>query len=114
MAGQLDKAQQIAALATAVTVEEIFAGVDIERGPGFLVQRTEADELGAVAGRPAGPFLLPQVVEQRQALFEFFNILAHGVVLPPEANVRRRPPAFPGNEPVNCGGCKATKATAGR
>ena len=98
MVGQLDKAQEIAALAATVTVEEIFAGVDIERGLGFLVQRTEADELGAVAGRPAGPFLLPQVVEQRQALFEFFNILAHGVVLPPEANVRRRPPAFPGND----------------
>jgi hypothetical protein len=33
--GQLDKANQIAALATSVTVEEIFAGVDIERRPGF-------------------------------------------------------------------------------
>src|SRR5213593_4080437 len=46
MAEQLDKAQQIAALAAAVTVEEIFAGVDIERRPGFRVQRTEADKLG--------------------------------------------------------------------
>ena len=46
MAGQLDKANQIAALAAAVAVEDIFARVDIERGPGFLVQRTESDELG--------------------------------------------------------------------
>ena len=59
LARQLDETQQIAALAAAVTVEEIFAGVDIERGPGFLVQRTEADELGALTGRPAGPILLP-------------------------------------------------------
>src|SRR5689334_4826567 len=34
VAGQLDKAEQIAALTAAVTVEEIFASVDIERGPG--------------------------------------------------------------------------------
>jgi len=82
MAGQLDKAQQIATLAAAVTEEEIFASVDIERRPGFPVQRTEADKLGTVAGRPADPILLPQIVEQRQTLFEFFDILAHGVVLP--------------------------------
>ena len=63
MVGQLDKAQEIATLAATVTVEEIFAGVDIERRLGFLVQRTEADELGAVTGRPAGPILLPQIVE---------------------------------------------------
>src|SRR5437016_4190572 len=51
------------------------------------MQRTESDELGAVTVRPTGPILLPQIVEQRQALFEFFDILVHGVVLPPEANV---------------------------
>ena len=98
MAGQLDKAHEIATLAAAVTVEEIFVGVDIERRPSFFVQRTEADELGAATGRPASPLLLPQILEQRQALFEFFDILAHGAVLPPEANVRRRPPAFPGKD----------------
>jgi hypothetical protein len=87
LARQLDKAQKIAALAATVTVEEIFVGIDIERGPGFLVQRTEADELGAVTGRPADPILLPHIVEQRKALFEFFEILAHGAVLPPHANV---------------------------
>ena len=37
MAGQLDKAKEIAALAATMTVEEIFAGVDIERRAGFLV-----------------------------------------------------------------------------
>jgi hypothetical protein len=59
------------------------------------VQRTETDELGALTGRPSDPILLPQILEQRQALFEFFDILAHGVVLPPEANVRRRAASIP-------------------
>ena len=87
MPGQLDKANQIAALAATVAVEEIFAGVDIERRPGFRVQGTESDELGAVTRRPAGPILLPQIIEQRQALFQFFDILAHGAVLPLETSV---------------------------
>jgi hypothetical protein len=37
MTRQLDKAQEIAALAATVTVKEIFAGVDIEGRAGFLV-----------------------------------------------------------------------------
>jgi hypothetical protein len=47
MAGQLDEANQIAALAATVAIEDILARVHIERGPGLLVQRTESDELGA-------------------------------------------------------------------
>jgi hypothetical protein len=31
--------------------------------------------------------LLPQIIEQRKALFEFFEVLAHGAVLPLETNV---------------------------
>src|SRR5215471_1425959 len=83
MAGQLNEAQKIAALTAAVTVEEIFAGVDIKRGSGFRMQRTESHELGTVTDRPTGPILLPQIVEQRQAQFEFFDILAHGRCWPP-------------------------------
>jgi hypothetical protein len=37
LAEQLDKAKEIAALATTVTVKEILAGVDIEGRSGFLV-----------------------------------------------------------------------------
>jgi len=37
MTRQLDKAKEIAALTATMTVEEIFAGVDIERRVGFLV-----------------------------------------------------------------------------
>ena len=81
MTGQLDKANQIATLAAAVAVEEIFVDVDIERRPSFRVQRTESYELGGAGTCRAGrPVLLPQVIEQRSALFEFFDVLAHGVV----------------------------------
>jgi hypothetical protein len=87
MTGQLDKAKEIAALSAAVTVKEIFAGVDIERRAGFRMQGTESDELRAESDRPGDPMLLPQIIEQRNALFQFFNILAHGAVLPLKANV---------------------------
>ena len=56
---QLNQANQIAALAAAVAVEEIFTGVDVERGSGFRVKGTESDELGAVTHRPGGPMVLP-------------------------------------------------------
>jgi len=69
MAGQLDKANEIAALAATVIVEEIFASVDIERSAGFRMQGTQSDEFGAVSGGPGGPILLPQIVEQRKGLF---------------------------------------------
>src|SRR6266403_3251108 len=87
MAGQLNKANQIAALAATVTVKEILAGVDIERRSGFWVQGTESDELGAVSGGPGDPMLLLQITEQRKALFQFFDVLAHDAVLPLEASV---------------------------
>jgi hypothetical protein len=85
--GQLDKANEIAALAATVTVEEIFVSVDVERRSGFRMQRTESNELGAESDRPGGPTLLPQIIEQRHTLFQFFDILAHGAVFPLEANV---------------------------
>jgi len=87
MTGQLDKAKKIAALTATVAVEEIFASVDIERRAGIPVQGTAADELGTMTCRSRDPVLLPQIIEQRKALFEFFDVLAHGAVLPLGANV---------------------------
>ena len=62
MAGQLDKANQIAALAAAVAVEDIFARVHVERGPGLLVQRTESDKLGAAAVLRK-PFTIEELIQ---------------------------------------------------
>src|SRR5271157_2367496 len=95
---QLDEANEIAALAAAVAVEEILAGVDIEGRPGLWVQRTESNEFEAVTRRPGGPILLSQVIEQRKSLFELFEILAHGAVLAPGDEPRRRWAAFPGKD----------------
>jgi hypothetical protein len=94
MTGQLDKANQIAALAATVAVEEIFAGVDIERRLGFRMQGTESNELASVSSRSGGPTLLPQIIEQRKALFQFFDVLAHGAVFPLEVNVGESRPHF--------------------
>jgi len=51
------------------------------------MQGTESNEFGAESDRPGGPTLLPQIIEQRKALFQFFDVLAHGAVLPLEVNV---------------------------
>jgi len=87
MTGQLDKAKEIAALSATVTVKEILASVDIERRAGFRMKGTESDELGAESDRSGDPMLLPQIIEQRKTLFQFFDVLAHSAVLPLEVNV---------------------------
>ena len=97
LARQLDKTQQIAALTATVAVEEIFASVDIERRAGIPVQGTEADELGTMTCRSCDSVLLPQIIEQRKALFEFFEILAHGAFAS-GGERRRKRPAFPGKD----------------
>ena len=86
MAGQLDKANQIAALSAAVAVENIFARVDIERGSGLLVQRTESDKLGSTH-RLTNPVILPQILQKRQPPLECFDVFAHSVFSPPEPSV---------------------------
>ena len=45
---------------------------------GFLMQGTESNELGSSAGAVSGPVVPLQVLEQWNALFELFQILAHG------------------------------------
>ena len=51
----------------------------------------------AMTRRPGDPVLLPQIIEQRKALFEFFEVLAHGAVASGSER-RRRLPAFPGKD----------------
>src|SRR5260370_11511853 len=87
MTGQLDKAKELVALCGTVTVKEILASVDIERRAGFRMKGTESDDLGAESDRSGDPMLLPQIIEQRKTLFQFFDVLAHSAVLPLEVNV---------------------------
>jgi len=76
MTGQLDKAKEVAALTATVTVKEIFAGVDIRTKGGFPNAGDRVRRTRAVSGGPGGPMLLPQIIEQRKALFQFFDVLA--------------------------------------
>jgi len=57
MTGQLDKANDIPTPAAAMTVEEIFVGIDIERRLSFLMQWAESDELGVVTRGLCNPVL---------------------------------------------------------
>jgi len=52
------RSNQIAALAAAVAVEEILAGVDTEGRPALWMQRTESNKLGALTRRSGDPILL--------------------------------------------------------
>src|SRR5712692_3793683 len=65
--GKLHEADQVAATLTAVTVEQILAGIDIKRRPGIRVQRAESHELLSRGDAATGPVAPLQVL---QASFE--------------------------------------------
>ena len=74
----LDKAKEVAALAAAVAGEDVFRRMDVERGVSFPMQGTPADVFGRSADRPRPPVLPPQVIQQREAPLERFQVLAQG------------------------------------
>src|SRR4030095_2046196 len=79
---------QVAAALTAVAVEQVFAGIDVKRGSGFCVERTKSHELLSAAGAARGPVATLQILQQRNALFELFQILVHGAGVPSRSRVR--------------------------
>jgi hypothetical protein len=81
-----------------VAVEEILAGIDIKGRPSFVVQGTESHELGTLTCWSARPILLSQVIEQRESLFELFQILAHGAVFASGDEPKSKGAAFPGKD----------------
>ena len=62
-----------------MAVEQTFLRVDVERGMSLLMQRAESHELRAGADPMPSPLVPIQVLQQRNTLFEPFEILAHGV-----------------------------------
>ncbi|SRR5260370_25999161 len=58
MLEKLHKANQVTAALTAVAVEQILPGIDIERRPGFPVQRAESHELLSRADAVRDPVAL--------------------------------------------------------
>src|SRR5580658_183641 len=79
--GKLHEADQIATAVTAVAIEQILAGIDIEGRLLIRMQRAESHELIAGADMVSGPVVPPQVLQQRPTLFELLQILAHDVAL---------------------------------
>ena len=98
MQRKFHKANQVAAPPAAVAVEQILASIDVEGGTGFLMQGTESDELGASPGAVPGPVVPLQEIQQRNALFEPFQILAHGAHRSPAAQTTNSSPEFPGKD----------------
>lgn len=85
---EFDKADEVATAPTAVTVEQVFLRVDVEGGMSILMQRTESRELGAGTDPMPSPVVPLQVLQQRNTLFEPFEVLAHGVHSSPSVKVR--------------------------
>ena len=77
MLGKLHKANQVAALPAPVAIEQVLARVNVEAGASVLMQGTESRELGANRGGPPAPVVPLQVRQQRNTLFEPFQILTH-------------------------------------
>ena len=75
---QLDQPDEVAPAATTMAVEEILAGIDVERRPGFPMEGTQAHKLGRISGAASHPVAAPQVIQQRKTLFELFQFLVHG------------------------------------
>src|SRR6516165_12008163 len=78
MLRKLHEANEVASLPAAVAIEQVLARVDIEAGASVLMQGTESDELGANCSGAPAPVVRLQVREQRNALFQLFQILTHG------------------------------------
>src|SRR5215471_12684824 len=86
-AREFDKADKVATAPTAVTVEQVFLRVDVEGGMSVLMQRTESCELGAGTDAMPSPVVPLQVLQQRNTLFEPFEVLAHGAHRSPSVKV---------------------------
>ena len=95
---ELDKANQIAALAAAVAVKQILICIDIKGRPSLWVQGTESHELEPLTRWPTDPILLSQEIEQRKSSFEWFEILAHGAVFASGDQPKKKGAAFPGKD----------------
>lgn len=87
MVREFDKADKVATTPAAVTVEQVFLRVHVERGMSVLMQRAESRELGAGTDPMPSPVVPLQVLQQRNTLFEPFEVLAHGVHSSPSVKV---------------------------
>src|SRR5579864_7212642 len=95
---KFDKPNQITAALAAVAIEQILAGISIERRPGFRVQRAETHKLLSRSNATGPPVAPLQVLQQRNTPFELFQILAHGGWCRFQFERKRWRAAFPGKD----------------
>lgn len=82
MLGKFHEADQVAATLTTVAVKQIFSGVDIERGFGVGMQGAQSYELLAITGAATAPVTPLQILQQRNPVFELFQISIHKPLFP--------------------------------
>jgi hypothetical protein len=63
---EFDEADQVAAPPAAVAVEQVLAGIDVERRACFPMQGTQPHELRLSAGAMSTPVVPLQVLQQRK------------------------------------------------
>ena len=72
------KGGRIAAAPTSMVVEQVFASIDVKGRTSFAMQGTQPHELLPGPGAATALVLPLQVLQQRKALVELFQVLAHG------------------------------------
>ena len=98
MAEALDTAEQAAPAPASVAVEQVLADIHVKRRARLPRQGTQSHQLLLCAGAAAAPVVPRQVLQQRQALFEPFQILVPGLNAPSRVERQRTTIVFPGKE----------------
>src|SRR6185369_41223 len=81
---KFDKPNQITAALAAVAVEQILAGIDIERRPAFRMQRAESHKLLSHPDVARRPVTALQVLQQRIRCLSCSNSSRMGLVSLPD------------------------------
>jgi len=104
---KLNPANEVPTAPAPVAIEQVLSGIDLEGRLSLVVKRAESDELLLMTGTAGAPSPPPQVVQQRQLLFEVFEILIHQAILIVEIVGTDQPPGRSGRRR-----CIATSAPA--
>ena len=101
------KADHIAAAAAAVAVEQALAGIYQEAGFAIGVQGTQPHPSTAAEWPDRLPILSPQIIQQRNLLFQFVESLATHGLLASIGRIRHSAPRSQARMVVVCKKCKS-------
>jgi hypothetical protein len=86
---EFDEADQIATLPTSMAVEQVPAGIDIEGRACIPVQRAKPYKLLPGAATTGSPVMSKQIIQQREMLFELFQVRIQRLRFLQESRLRR-------------------------